>query len=333
MIDFLLLLLAFLFSLPACIFILSSNRRTAEGLRVAIQWIRIFIRFISPLCRFTWQTIRKALGLRTFRASAIVAASCVVSVWLSDEKIETLKDLASVLYGDAEPIAISSAAAVFLIDSPERRKAEQYEAWQVINSALGQTGSGGRIQALEDLNRNQVDLEGVAVPNADLSGVKLGHGRLQRANFKKAKLDQASLYRALLDNANFEGADLRGANLEGAELTSANLSGADLSGANLSRATLLSADLKGAILKGTIMRRARLSVVNDSSPLLGDPMSADCTHARLEDADLSFVDLINVKGLTELQVTEALLYETSLPQDIHIDPLRDGEKLGYEIRK
>ena len=98
-----------------------------------------------------------------------------------------------VLFDNAEPIAIAAAAAVFILEIPDRRKAEQYEAWQVINSAMGQTGSGGRIQALEDLNNDGVDLEGVAVPRADLSEIDLSYGHLTRANFKKARLDHANL--------------------------------------------------------------------------------------------------------------------------------------------
>ena len=53
------------------------------------------------------------------------------------------------------------------------RKAANYQAWQVVNSAQGKGGSGGRIDALEDLNRNGISLAGVRLDG--LAGV-WGHG-------------------------------------------------------------------------------------------------------------------------------------------------------------
>src|SRR5437867_1787758 len=38
----------------------------------------------------------------------------------------------------------------------EARKASNYQAWTVVNSAQGKGGSGGRIDALQDLNGNGV---------------------------------------------------------------------------------------------------------------------------------------------------------------------------------
>src|SRR5262245_27012735 len=46
------------------------------------------------------------------------------------------------------------------------RKAANYQAWQVVNSAHGRGGSGGRIDALEDLVRNDVSLAGVQLDGA-----------------------------------------------------------------------------------------------------------------------------------------------------------------------
>src|SRR5262245_55093196 len=41
------------------------------------------------------------------------------------------------------------------------RKDTNYQAWQVINSAQGKGGSGGRVDALADLVRNDVSLAGI----------------------------------------------------------------------------------------------------------------------------------------------------------------------------
>ena len=118
------------------------------------------------------------------------------------------------------------------------RKAANYQAWQVVNTAQGKGGSGGRVDALQDLAGNGVSLAGVRLDEAWLEGLRL---------------EGASLPRASLRNAILQGAKLRGANLQGADLTGANLTGADLrdavlKGAEVSGAVLATAELEGADL-------------------------------------------------------------------------------------
>lgn len=120
------------------------------------------------------------------------------------------------------------------------RKAANYQAWQVVNTAQGKGGSGGRVDALQDLVRNGVSLAGVRLDDAWLEGIRL---------------DGASLQRASLRHAMLQGATLRGANLQDADLTGADLTGADLreavlKGAQVAGATLATAELEGADLDG-----------------------------------------------------------------------------------
>jgi hypothetical protein len=120
------------------------------------------------------------------------------------------------------------------------RKAANYQAWQVVNTAQGKGGSGGRIDALQDLNRNEVSLAGVQLDGAWLEGLSVPH---------------ADLRRATLRGANLRGADLRGANLELADLTGADLTGANLTGAVLkdalvARVSVMTADFRGADVSG-----------------------------------------------------------------------------------
>lgn len=214
-------------------------------------------------------SIGRTLKSKVLRVAVPVIVFCITAIWLSDAEIRTGKDLAAVLFSNAEPIAISSAAVVFILESSDRRKADQYEAWQVINAATGQTGNGGRIQALEDLNKDGVVLEGVAAPGADLSNINLEYGKLQRARLENAQLDHAklrgaSLSYANLRHANLSSADLRGASLFKAKLEDANLNGAnlrntDLRGANLSHANLIGADLSEALLFPTILNGAMVA--------------------------------------------------------------------------
>ncbi len=118
------------------------------------------------------------------------------------------------------------------------RKTANYQAWQVINSAQGKGGSGGRIDALHELVTNGISLAGVCLDGAWLEGVNLANGHLFEATFKDANLAGANLQhtnleRVDLSRANLIGADLRNALLRGVTLTGANLGTADLRGADL----------------------------------------------------------------------------------------------------
>jgi hypothetical protein len=118
------------------------------------------------------------------------------------------------------------------------RKAANYQAWQVINSAQGKGGSGGRVDALADLIANDVSLAGVKLDGAWLEKARLDGAMLREASFEGTNLTGASFHRANLADANFSratlvGADLRQASLRGALLREAFLSTADLRGADL----------------------------------------------------------------------------------------------------
>lgn len=124
----------------------------------------------------------------------------------------------------------------------QERKDSNYQAWQVVNSAQGKGGSGGRIDALANLARHAQSLAGVNVDGAWLVGVDLRGADLAYASFRDANLQ----------GANLSGANMKGANLEGANLTAAQLEGTILQGANvkgvrLSAASLLRADLQDLV--------------------------------------------------------------------------------------
>lgn len=120
------------------------------------------------------------------------------------------------------------------------RKAANYQAWQVVNTAQGKGGSGGRVDALQDLVRNGVSLAGVRLDEAWLEGIRLDGASLPRASLRKA----------MLQGANLRGANLQDADLSGADLTGADLRGALLKGAKVAGATLATAELEGADLYG-----------------------------------------------------------------------------------
>lgn len=141
----------------------------------------------------------------------------------------------------------------YFSESGDRVKQRHYQAWQVINTAQGKGGSGGRIEALQELNEDKIPLVGVDVSSAFLQGVRLERANLLRADMSAAdlrgsKLAAANLSFAELHDANLRGAMLRNTVLSNADLKDADLVGGDLQGADLSRADLGGADLRSANL-------------------------------------------------------------------------------------
>ena len=132
-----------------------------------------------------------------------------------------------------------------------RPKAESpgaLRAWQVINTAQHMGGSGGRIDALSELNADGVPLVGVDVSSAFLQGVQLPKARLLRANFDNADVRSGDLAGADLTDASLRGANFRQSNFARASLNSADLTDTDFCSAQLRDADLDDATLDGADL-------------------------------------------------------------------------------------
>lgn len=153
-------------------------------------------------------------------------------------------------------LSILIAVISYFAEGGDRLKQKHYQAWQVINSAQGKGGSGGRVEALEELVADRVPLVGVDVSEAFLQGVNLSHANLLRANLRAADMRGAILVQANLQYAamistnlrrgDLQRADLRQADLQDADLNEASLAGADLENANLARADLRQTDWRDA---------------------------------------------------------------------------------------
>jgi len=242
-----------------------------------------------------------------------------VAYWISRwALIQVLQSVAA--------LTILWTAFTYLTGADERAQQSYNQAWQVINSAEGQGGSGGRIGAMQGLNEAGQSLNGVTAEDAVLARIDLHGGDLALANFQDSKLDAANLRDANLWNANLQGAylgeyyegeetiqsDLRGAILEEADVRDADLSSADLSkallnDADLSDAILDGAKLQGAELKGTVLEGASLVGAN----LQG----ADLEDADLWNADISGANLEDAKNLTQEELDDAIGDgETQLPE-------------------
>ncbi len=146
------------------------------------------------------------------------------------------------------------AVIFYFVDAPNRTRQKHYQAWQVINTAQGKGGSGGRIEALQELNHDHVSLVGVDAAGAFLAGVRLVKAPLLRSNFeatdlRNCDLRDADLTYSNLKDANLRDGDLRNADLQYAKLEDADLEGANLAGAKLGGANLTAADLKSCDLR------------------------------------------------------------------------------------
>ena len=152
-----------------------------------------------------------------------------------------------------ETFSVLVAVVFYFAESGDRVKQRHYQAWQVINTAQGRGGSGGRIEALQELNADKVPLVGVDVSSAFLQGLDLRNANLLRSDFSAADLRNSNLA-----GVDFTLADLNSANLRGADLDHAKFVQADLRNADLNGSSLVAADLSGAALDDADLRSANL---------------------------------------------------------------------------
>jgi hypothetical protein len=145
------------------------------------------------------------------------------------------------------------AVIFYFSESGDRIKQRHYQAWQVINTAQGKGGSGGRIEALQELNADSVPLVGVDASSAFLQGLNLKGANLMRSDFSSADLRNSNFTSVDFTFSNLNSANLRNAALDHAKLAEADLRNADLSGSSLA-----GADLSGATLDDADLRRADL---------------------------------------------------------------------------
>ena len=152
-------------------------------------------------------------------------------------------------------LSVLFAVVFYYSEAGDRKKQKHYQAWQVIDTAQGKGGSGGRIEALQELNADGVpmvgvDLSGAFLEGVQLPGAKLARADLEAADLRRSMLEGSDLEYAELRSANFRSSSLRLANLLQADLEDADLVGANLMGANLASTNLKNADLRNADLKG-----------------------------------------------------------------------------------
>jgi Pentapeptide repeats (8 copies) len=223
--------------------ILHSPRERPESWKA--RYDRVKHRWALPFIAFEWIWAWTAFGLSNWRF------------------LEVLEYLSS--------FSVLVVVIFYFSESGDRVKQRHYQAWQVINTAQGKGGSGGRIEALQELNEDKVPLIGVDVSLAFLKGLKLEHARLARADFHAADVRDADLQGADFSDADLHSANLRNANLMNASLVDADITNVDLEGSSLEGANFEGADLEGADLSMADLRNIRWQKIKsiDSANLAG----------------------------------------------------------------
>jgi hypothetical protein len=157
------------------------------------------------------------------------------------------------------------AVILYFNGAEDRRKMKHYQAWQVINTAQGKGGNGGRITALEELNADGIALVGVDADGAFLSGMRLPNANLARCQIEAADLRNVDFSGAMLEYGHLSGSNFRSANLGRAHLAHADLADSDLTDSNLAGADLADTDLSDADLTEANLKGAQWSRIADIS--------------------------------------------------------------------
>jgi uncharacterized protein YjbI with pentapeptide repeats len=102
----------------------------------------------------------------------------------------------------------------------DARKSRHYVAWQTINSAVGKPGNAGRVDALQDLNSDGVQLDGISLSGhaalagpmdltkASMTFADFSDGKYINVNFSLANLDFSTWSNAMCESCNFQGTSL-----------------------------------------------------------------------------------------------------------------------------
>jgi pentapeptide repeat protein len=170
-------------------------------------------------------------------------AAFLLSNWKLLEVLEYLSSL-----------SVLAAVLFYFSESGDRTKQKHYQAWKVINTSQGKGGSGGRIEALQELNVDRVPLVGVDVSGAFLQGIHLGGARLLRSNFSVVDARNGAFRLSDFTDSDLHSSNFRQSDFYNARFVRCDLDDADFWGADLTEADLAQASLKGTDLRKTNLR-------------------------------------------------------------------------------
>ncbi|MEL7417139.1 MAG: pentapeptide repeat-containing protein [Cyanobacteria bacterium J06555_3] len=226
------------------------------------------------------------------------------------------------ILGKLGNLAIVVAIITFILGENIRRNNEVFSAWQTITSAHGQSGSGGRIKALEFLNSRPLRFPWVGWTKDLFWDEKTGECQEKlvfgRRWSRESLVGLSAPNKAYLSKINLCNADLKEANIQDANLRSANLQNAALGGANLQDTILGGANLQYSDLWNTNLQNAALWRANLQDAFLGGAnlQNANLGNANLQNANLWDTNLQNAflegANLTETQIKSACFWDQAI---------------------
>ena len=258
---------------------------------------------------------------------------------------------------------VTNATIIFgfwswIFGNDDRLKQKHFQAWQVINSAIGEKTEGGRRDAIDDLYEDGIPLTGLNLKGAFLPGLQLPtkcfslwrwfevpaffckkfsfltvslEAKLSEADFQEARLSRANFQGADLSDANFQGADLSGAQFQRANLSRANFqqSKTILLEANFQKARLLETEFPNAILSETDFRTAELSDSNFQGAILLD---SNFQEAALSNSNFQRAELLRANfrsaDLSNVNFQRAHLSNSTFQRAILLDSNFQGADLS-----
>jgi hypothetical protein len=234
---------------------------------------------------------------------------------LKDARAKTLWDWMGLLL---VPIGVG-LAATFWSYFQQRTVSKRAD----IRAALEREIALGRQR--EEAMRSYFDKIGQLLMEKDLLKTRdIGEGTKEAAIRDYAQILTITVLRSLdVDRKNMVLQFLRDANLAGFILASASLAHSDLKNTNFYNINLKLANLNGAILNEAILSRADLA-----GAYLG---GADLNLANLVDANLTGTNLTGAVGITEEQISQAILNETIMPDGSVRSNNQDDKQLKEDV--
>ena len=210
-----------------------------------------------------------------------------IDVWIAKQAFFTI-------LGRLGSLALVVAVVSFVFGENVRRNSEVFSAWQTITSAYEQSGSGGRIRALEFLNSRPLRFPWVWV-TIDLFGDekecerKLVFGR----RWKREPLVGLSTPKAYLGEINLCGVNLFRANLQHADLFRAMLQEANLLGANLQNAILIET-------KNLTLKQIKSTCFWDRAIYKGEWNKKKLTYVAIEPDNTNYIEELKDDTVSDL---------------------------------
>lgn len=157
-----------------------------------------------------------------FFVSLIVLIFMRLILWVEGYDIESGENPLKLLFQNAEAIAIVAGVALYFKEIPERKARKHYEAWQVIDNAVGSPASYARKQALEDLCKDGVSLANICISHSNLDKISLVEADLSGASLTFCDLTATDLSSANLTGVCFIASDLSKTIFTKADISRAN---------------------------------------------------------------------------------------------------------------